>query len=81
MLLGIFIAMPTLAMLKDMDKQGRIVNGAFLVCGASAFSAHLGFVLSVSLNMVIPLLVTKIADAFLAAGAAIHITQKEAPSP
>lgn len=80
-LLGIFIAMPTLAMLKNMDKQGRIVNGAFLVCGASAFSAHLGFVLSVSPNMVIPLLVTKIAGAFLAAGAAIHITQKEAPSP
>lgn len=76
LLIGIIIAMPALTMLKDMDKRGRIVNGAFLVCGASAFSAHLGFTLGVSPEMVMPLLATKLVGAVCAAAIAIIITKK-----
>lgn len=75
LLIGIIIAMPALTMLKDMDKRGRIVNGAFLVCGASAFSAHLGFTLGVSPEMVIPLLVSKLVGSVCAAAIAIIITK------
>ena len=76
-LLGIIIAMPALVMLKDMDKRGRIVTGAFLVCGASAFSAHLGFTLGIAPDMVLPLLAAKTVGAIIAAAAAIAITRKE----
>ena len=79
MLFGIIIAMPALAMLKDMDKQGRIVNGAFLVCGASALSAHLGFALGTAPDMVLPLLAAKITGAITAAVAALLITRKANP--
>lgn len=74
---GIIMAMPALAMLKDMDKRGRILCGAFLVCGASAFSAHLGFTLGVAPHMAAALLVSKIIGAFTAAAAALLFTRKE----
>lgn len=76
MLLGIIIAMPALAMLKDMDKQGRIVNGAFLVCGASAFSAHLGFTLGAAPDMALPLLASKMIGAAVSAVIAILVTKR-----
>lgn len=78
MLFGIIIAMPALASLKDMDKRGRIVNGAFLVCGASAFSAHLGFVLGTAPDMVAPLLASKLLGAVFSAGIALLLTKNTA---
>lgn len=75
MLIGIIIAMPALTMLKDMDKRGRVVNGALMVCGASAFSAHLGFVLGVAPETVGPMLAAKLAGAVLAAVAALIVTK------
>lgn len=79
MLLGILMAMPALALLKDMDKRGRIISGAFLVCGASAFSAHLGFTLGVAPHMAAALLISKTLGAFTAAAAALMMTRKENP--
>lgn len=76
LLIGIIIAMPALMLLKDMDKRGRVVNGALLVCGASAFSAHLGFTLGVSPDMVLPMLAAKLAGGFLAAAAALMFTAR-----
>lgn len=76
LLIGWIIAMPAIVMLKETDRRGRIINGAFLVCGASAFSAHLGFTLGVSPEMVTPLLVAKFVGAVCAAAIAIIITKK-----
>lgn len=79
MLVGIIIAMPALTMLKDMDRRGRVVNGALMVCGASAFSAHLGFVLGVAPEMVGPMLAAKLTGAVLAAVAALIVTKSPVP--
>ena len=76
LLIGIIIAMPALTMLKGMDKRGRVVNGALLVCGASAFSAHLGFTLGVSPDMVLPMLAAKLTGGLLAVAAALVFTAK-----
>ena len=76
LLMGAILAMPALTMMKDMDRRGRIVTGAFLVCGASALSAHLGFTLGVSPEMVMPLLAAKFAGAVCAAAIAIILTNK-----
>lgn len=76
-LLGMIIAMPALAMLKDMDKRGQILNGAFLVCSASAFSAHLRFTLGVEADLVSALLAAKMLGAFAAAALGLYITRKQ----
>lgn len=52
---------PAIAMLKDMDKRGRIVNAAGFVSAASTLAAHLGFTLGVEPDMVGALIVAKLA--------------------
>lgn len=73
LLLGFVLAMPALTMLKDMDRRGRVVNGAFLVCGASALSAHLGYVLTACPDWAMPMLAAKLAGGATAATAAVLI--------
>lgn len=75
LLIGFVSAMPALAMLKDMDSRGRTVNAAFLVCGASALAAHLGFTLSAEPSMLLPLLLTKLLGSLLAAALALLLTR------
>ena len=77
MLMGFIIAMPAISMLKDLDRRGRIVNGAVLVCSASALSAHLAFTLGVSPDFVPALLLSKLAGSLAAAAAAISITKRQ----
>ena len=74
MMISMIVAMPALAMLKDMDRRGRIVNGAVFVCSASAFSAHLGFTLGVAADMVMPMLAAKLIGSLVTAMAAVTIT-------
>lgn len=73
LLLGFVLAMPALTMLKDMDRRGRVVNGAFLVCGASALSAHLGYVLGACPDWAVPMLVAKLVGGAVAAVAAVVV--------
>ena len=51
---------PALACVPQMDKRGKVVNGAFVVCGASTFAAHLGFTVSAQPEMVPALLCVKL---------------------
>ena len=48
-----------------MDRRGKIVNAAFLVCAASALAAHLGFTFGVQKEMVVPLLAVKFLGGLL----------------
>jgi len=46
LLVGMVSVIPAIAMYKDMDEKGKVVNGAFLVSAASMLAAHAGFTLS-----------------------------------
>ena len=59
LLIGMVSVLPAIALIKDMDRRGRIVNAAFMVCAASALAAHLGFVAGVDKSMLPPLLISK----------------------
>lgn len=59
LLIGIVSVVPAIALMKDMDKKGKMANAAYLVCAASALAAHMGFTFGVEPKMVIPLLATK----------------------
>ena len=65
-ILGLITVMPSLMMVKDMNKKGKIFNAAFLVCGASVIGAHMGFATAVEKDLVIPLIVSKFVGAILA---------------
>ena len=75
-LIGMVSVVPALAMIPHMDKRGKVVNGAFVVCGASTLAAHLGFTVSTQPEMVPVLLAVKLLGGFLGAAVALLATRK-----
>lgn len=76
LLLGSVSVVPAIALIRDMDRRGKIVNAAFLVCAASALAAHLGFTFGVQKEMVVPLLAVKFLGGLLGGAAAYGMTGK-----
>ncbi len=76
LLIGIVSVIPAIVLVKDMDRRGKIVNAAVMVCGASCFAAHLGFTAGVDASMILPLLATKLLGAILGAALALLFTKK-----
>lgn len=74
-LIGMVSVMPALAMIPRMDRRGKVVCGAFVVCGASAFAAHIGFTLSVQPDMVSALLAAKLLGGLAGAIGALIATR------
>ena len=52
---------PALAMMKDMNEKGKLVNVAYMVSAASMLAAHLGFTVSTEPDMLPVLLISKAA--------------------
>ena len=77
LLIGMVSVLPAIALVKDMDRRGRIVNAAFMVCAASCFAAHLGFTAGVDAPMLPALLVSKLAGGALGAALALFATRKK----
>lgn len=71
LLIGVVSVVPAIALMKDMDKKGKMVNAAYLVCAASALAAHMGFTFGVEPQMVVPLLATKITGGIIGAAGAL----------
>jgi len=63
-----------------MDTRGKVVNGAFLVCSASAFAAHLGFALSTEPDMVTALLAAKLLGGLAGIILALLFTKEKEPT-
>ena len=80
LLIGMVSVVPALAMIPRMDRRGKVVNGAFVVCGASAFAAHLGFALSTEPDMAPALLAAKLFGGLLAVIVAFAATKEENPT-
>ena len=77
LLIGMVSVLPAIALVKDMDRRGRIVNAAFMVCAASCFAAHLGFTAGVDATMLPALLVSKLVGGALGAALALLATRKK----
>lgn len=76
LLMGGVSVVPAIALIRDMDRRGKIVNAAFLVSAASALAAHLGFTFGAAKEMVLPLLAVKFAGGILGAILALVLTKK-----
>ncbi len=60
-------AIPTMAMIKDMDNRGKMLNCAFLSSGAFMLGDHLAYCSAAAPELIFPLLATKLTGAVSAA--------------
>ena len=74
LLVSIVSPIPALAMMKDMNEKGKLVNVAYMVSAASMLAAHLGFTVSTEPDMLPVLLisVSSFAQMYAAEGSAIY---------
>ena len=66
----------TFGMVKDMDSRGKVVNIAFAVSAAFVFGDHLGFTAGFAPEMILPMIVGKLAGGIAAVAVALWITGK-----
>ena len=78
LLIGMVSVLPAIALVRDMDRRGKIVNAAFMVCAASALAAQLGFVAGVDSSMLTLLLASKFTGGFCGAAIALLATRRKA---
>ncbi len=70
----------TFGMVKDMDSRGKVVNVAFAVSAAFVFGDHLGFTAGFAPQMLVPVILGKLAGGITAVAVAMVLTKKEVES-
>lgn len=68
----------TFGMVKDMNQRGKVVNIAFAVSAAFVFGDHLGFTAGFAPEMLMSVIVGKLAGGISAVAVALWLTRKEA---
>lgn len=68
---------PMLALVKDMDPRGKVINIAFSVSAAFVFGSHLGFVAGIEPELVFPLIISKLLGGISAVLLAVFILNKQ----
>ena len=67
----------TFGMVKDMDSRGKVVNIAFAVSAAFVFGDHLGFTAGFAPEMLLPMILGKLAGGITAVAVAMLLTRKK----
>ncbi len=67
----------TFGMVKNMDSRGKVVNVAFAVSAAFVFGDHLGFTAGFAPEMLVPVILGKLAGGITAVAVAMLLTKKE----
>lgn len=68
---------PMLALVKDMDPRGKVINVAFSVSAAFVFGSHLGFVAGITPETVFPMIVSKLLGGITAVILALFFLRKQ----
>ena len=67
----------TFSLVKEMDSRGKVVNIAFAVSAAFVFGDHLGFAAGFAPEMLVPMILGKLAGGASAVGVALVLTRKD----
>ena len=67
----------TFGLIKDMDDRGKVVNIAFAVSAAFVFGDHLGFTAGFAPEMMLSMIVGKLAGGISAVAVALFLTRKK----
>ena len=66
----------TFGMVGDMDRRGKVVNIAFAVSAAFVFGDHMGFTAGFAPEMIVPMIVGKLAGGVTAVAVALLVTRE-----
>ena len=66
----------TFRLVKDMDERGKVVNIAFAVSAAFVFGDHLGFTAGFAPEMILPMILGKLAGGIAAIAVALLVTRE-----
>ncbi len=80
LLVGMVSISPALAAIPRMDRRGKTVVSACMVCAGSCFAAHLGYTMEAEPEMVGVLLAVKLLGGVLAVCAAMAVTRDLKPA-
>lgn len=67
----------TFGMVKDMNPRGKVINIAFAVSAAFVFGDHMGFTAGFATEMIVPMILGKLAGGISAIAVAMWLTRKE----
>ena len=67
----------TFRLVKDMDERGKVVNIAFAVSAAFVFGDHLGFAAGFAPEMILPMIVGKLAGGVAAVAVALFVVREK----
>ena len=67
----------TFRLVKDMDDRGKVVNIAFAVSAAFVFGDHLGFAAGFAPEMILPMIVGKLAGGIAAVAVALFVVREQ----
>ncbi|MBQ8238350.1 MAG: ethanolamine utilization protein EutH [Oscillospiraceae bacterium] len=67
----------TFGMVKDMDQRGKVVNIAFAVSAAFVFGDHMGFTAGFAPEMILPMILGKLAGGISAVAVALLVTREK----
>lgn len=68
---------PMLALVKDMDPRGKVINIAFSVSATFVFGSHLGFVAGIVPELVFPMIISKLLGGISAVILAVFILNRK----
>ncbi len=67
--------LPVFKMIKDMSERGKVVATSFLVSSIAVFSAHLGYTVDASPEILLPMILGKLCSASIAVVLALYMTR------
>ncbi len=76
LILGMVTVTPVLAMIRDMDKRGKMVCSSCLVCNVGVFGAHMAFTMNTTPELLPALLTTKLLGTLLGGIIGLIATRK-----
>ena len=77
MLFSCISVLPVFKIFPEMNPRGQVLTTAFLVSSIAVFAAHLGYVVGVAPQFLIPMIVAKLCSGFLGVILALIFTKSE----
>ena len=72
LLLGMIFSVPVFVLFKSMNRRGKIVNGAFLVCAGAFLGSSMAFVMNNEPSVLMAFILSKLAGGAAAVGLALY---------
>ena len=77
LLLGMIFSVPVFVLFKDMNRKGKLVNAAFLVCSGAFLGSSMAFVMNNEPGILMPFILSKLAGGIAAVALVLVLERKQ----